>query len=374
MKTNILKSLAGTAAIFFATHCANAQTNIPANNASNVSTQNVSTASSGNNSVNGSPSATGVTGVGSTTPANSQTISGNSMNATNIGSTNSVTVTTTNTTVFVNSATATTTSSGANISKGRNLHNLLSRLHNTRLSGKNNLTARLLAAGSNSGNNGNPVRAKVANVATDNSPNNSSDAVTGMQTVNFDLTFFEQDSNGSDTNGTLIKKSVTSSDIIAALGNVTGNNFSSDARLILVDTTSCPGTIEVLDGSNTTDVSSYFTVSNSETQVTSQNGNGSGRINLAALKNGNIRNALNTQETLSILYVTFDSNGVTNANTSNANFGFAVDGLNITHSAATSNSSNAGYVKADVSGTGTDPNGLSAVVTGTITVSGGSNP
>ena len=78
------------------------------------------------------------------------------------------------------------------------------------------------------------------------------------------------------------------------------------------------------------------------------------------------------ETTYSILYVTFNANGVTNSvsDTNNVATGlsFNVNGFNVTAGATNSDA-----VNADVSGTGTDTNGAPAVIKGTIIVSGKNN-
>ncbi|HEU5396636.1 MAG TPA: hypothetical protein VFV81_05670, partial [Verrucomicrobiae bacterium] len=202
----------------------------------NVTTQSVTSA--GNNAVNGAPGSFGITGVGVTTPANSVTTSQSGSGNVSAG------------TNGVSANTGATTNSTASAKTGSGLSG------NSMIAAEKNrtqttsLAQRLINAGSISRGSGSATSASSA----DSNPNSVSASGTNSnltQNIHFDLTFYEAASNrvGNDI---VTPVAVTDGDIIAALGNATGNQFSGGAQLILATDatlTNSPGVIEVLDGS-----------------------------------------------------------------------------------------------------------------------------
>lgn len=97
-----------------------------------------------------------------------------------------------------------------------------------------------------------------------------------VQNIFFELTFYAQ---GPTTHpGTNVTKEtinefrVNTKDIIAALGQATSNNFSASARLVSVrdaTSTNSQRKVEVRDGSNVVDVTSYFNIAAAETNILS---------------------------------------------------------------------------------------------------------
>ncbi|HEU6447471.1 MAG TPA: hypothetical protein VFV23_03420 [Verrucomicrobiae bacterium] len=362
MRTNILKSLVGIAAVFAAAQIASAQVNTNNVNpsGSNVTTQNV-TAASGINSASGGPGALDVTGVGATTPANSLTVRNNA-SPTNSVMTNS-------TTTVSETPAAFGATFNFNHHRGRGiLTALLERRANMRNNSRagNGLVARLLRAGSiSSGGSG---TAKTNSTRTSNALTANAFSGGTPQAVDFNLTFFERGGNGA-----IAKRPVTSSDIIASLGSSTSNDFSTNAVLIYTaNTNGGADTIEVEDGNNVVDVSNYFSVSNSETQVSGTMNSGdinsdtNSNSETGQAGNGRLQNILSRFNTLSILHVTFNSAGAASGER-NADLSFRVSGFNTTSASGTN--SGPQTVNANVSGIGRD-NGAPAIVTGTITVNG----
>jgi hypothetical protein len=97
-----------------------------------------------------------------------------------------------------------------------------------------------------------------------------------VQNIIFELTFFAQGPTNHPTANTttvaIDKFRVTTKDVIAALGQATSNNFSASARLVSVrdaTSTNSQRTIEVRDGTNVVDVTSYFKITTAETNILS---------------------------------------------------------------------------------------------------------
>jgi hypothetical protein len=183
-----------------------------------------------------------------------------------------------------------------------------------------------------------------------------------VQNINFELTFFAQGpTNHPSTNVTIVtinKFRVTTRDIITALGQATSNNFSCRARLVSVHdatSTNSARVIEVRDGTNVVDVTSYFNITTAETNM----------LSVHSLVYNNISgNGL--EKTEGIFHLTLSNTSNTNLVTSLDLSGFA------TTTTAVFKSGNliVDEIDADVAGTGVGKNGVPAVVKGRIDIEG----
>lgn len=182
-----------------------------------------------------------------------------------------------------------------------------------------------------------------------------------VQNINFELTFCAQGpTNHPAANTTVVTVNrfrVTTKDIIAALGQATTNDFSAAARLVSVRDATSTNTlrkIEVRDGSNRVDVTSYFRLTPNVSSVASVH---SLQYNSA------------TGISTGIRYGIF-SLAMTNANmTANLDLtGFATT----THASLKEGNVVLGVddIDAAVAGSGTSSNGMPAVVTGLIGIEG----
>ena len=182
-----------------------------------------------------------------------------------------------------------------------------------------------------------------------------------VQNIIFELTFFVQGPTNHPTahitTVTINKFRVTTKDVIAALGQATTNSFSARARLVSVrDATSTNSSkkIEVRDGSNVVDVTSYFNITTTETNI------------------------------LSVHSLVFDSatgigsgvtDGIFHLTLTNANLtaSLDLDGFaTITHTGIKSGNASLGVDEIDavVAGSGMGSNGVPAVVNGLVGIKG----
>lgn len=181
-----------------------------------------------------------------------------------------------------------------------------------------------------------------------------------VQNIKFELTFFTQGpTNQPSTNVTIVtinKFRVTTKDIIAALGQATSNHFSPHAKLVSVsDATSTNSSrmIEVRDGTNTVDVTSFFNLTTTET-------NGPSVHSLVY----NSKTGNGVAKTVGIFHLTL-SNTNTNAMASLDLSGFAT-----TTSVVCKTNLVVDDIDADVAGSGKGTNGVPAVVEGRIDIDG----
>jgi hypothetical protein len=202
-----------------------------------------------------------------------------------------------------------------------------------------------------------------------------------VQKVNFSLTFYEQgNTNLVSKKGVLRTTTVevnkvrmTTRDLIAALGTATTNNFSAKAQLVSVrdaNSSSNAAAIQVRDGTNVVDVSSFFARTNGDTSVHgSVLDNADGKLKGVAysLQQFVVADAAATALSVTNLL------GVLPTGT-NLNLTLNVNGFTTTTYSTLSLKNGAtaviDEVSADVSGTGVDVNGAPAIVKGTIDFSG----
>jgi hypothetical protein len=182
-----------------------------------------------------------------------------------------------------------------------------------------------------------------------------------VQNIEFELAFFAQGpTNHPSPNITAVtinKFRVTTKTIIAALGQATANNFSAQARLVSVrdvTATNSTRTIEVRDGANVVDVTSYFNITTAETNI----------LSVHSLR-FNSTTGIGTAMADGIFHLTLTNASMT-ASLDLA--GFA------TTTAAGIKSGNAvlsvDEINAAVAGSGTGSNGVPAVVNGLIKIKG----
>jgi hypothetical protein len=179
-----------------------------------------------------------------------------------------------------------------------------------------------------------------------------------VQNISFTLTFYEQGPTNHPTANitrvTVNRIKVTTKDVIAAIGAATTNNFSANARLVLVkDITSATNVsfVEIRDGTNPpVDVSSFFSRTESfsvgSSFFNSMTGIGSG------VKYSDYHLAL----TNSTLTAGLELRGFAVTTHTSIKDGDVVIGVD--------------EVDADVAGTGVDTNGVPAVVSGSVSIAG----
>jgi hypothetical protein len=181
-----------------------------------------------------------------------------------------------------------------------------------------------------------------------------------VQNLNFELTFLTQGPTNHPTADktkiTVNKFRVTTKDIIAALGKATTNDFSPRAKLVSVqDATSTNSVrqIEVRDGTNIVDVSSYFTFTTSVSNI----------ISVHSLEYDS-STGVGSGVRYSIFHLT-----LTNASSATLDLGgFATT----THTSIKDGAVvlSADEVEAAVAGAGVGTNGVPAVVNGFISTTG----
>ena len=179
-----------------------------------------------------------------------------------------------------------------------------------------------------------------------------------VQHISFALTFYEQGPTNhptlDKTTVAVNKFAVTTKTIIAAIGAATSNDFSANAKLVLVqDATLSNGVsiVEIRDGTNTpVNVTSFFSKTNSNS-VHSLHFNGATGIG-SGLKYSDFQLAVTNSAMLASLNLS----------------GFAIT----THTSIKDKETVIGVdtVEADVAGTGTDTNGVPAVVNGSVNILG----
>ena len=182
-----------------------------------------------------------------------------------------------------------------------------------------------------------------------------------VQNINFELTFFTQGPTNhpkaDTTKITIDKFRVTTKTIIAALGVATSNSFSASARLVSVrdaTSTNSTRTIEVRDGSNVVDVTSYFNITTAETNL----------LSVHSLQYSAVT-GIGTAET----------DGIFHLSLTNANLAASLDlgGFATTASAGIKSGHvilSVDEINAAVAGAGTGSNGVPAVVNGLIKITG----
>jgi len=193
-----------------------------------------------------------------------------------------------------------------------------------------------------------------------------------VQNIGFNLVFYEQGTNLSTnlpTDLSLKRLRVTTKDIIAALGTATSNSFSADARLVLVTdlaSTNGAGTIEIQEGTNAVDVSSYFTETNSAFSVTGSFYKGGDNGWMVGLDNDSHHDGkLAGSITYDILHLTLAGPKLKAR--------LDVNGFNATTQTTLANNGTSISVDetiASVAGTGADVDGTPAIIQGSITILG----
>jgi hypothetical protein len=180
-----------------------------------------------------------------------------------------------------------------------------------------------------------------------------------VQDISFTLTFYEQGpTNVSGTTTTIAVKKikVTTKDVIAAIGSATTNSFSSKAKLVLVRDASSITNVsfyEIRDGTNPpVDITGFFSRSQSDTVYGSSYDSATG---------------IDTGVNYSVLHILLANASLT--------AGLDLKGFATTTHASIKDKADhtvigVDTIEADVSGTGVDINGVSAVVNGSVSILG----
>jgi hypothetical protein len=182
-----------------------------------------------------------------------------------------------------------------------------------------------------------------------------------VQNISFELTFFTQGpTNHPSADITTIKVDkfrVTSKDIIAALGEATTNNFSAKARLVSVrDATSTNSVryIEVRDGTNIVDVSRFFNLTTSETNVISVRS--SNYNSITEIDSGVVYSIIHLTLTQTNLTASLNLSGFASTKHTSIKDGGIVLGVD--------------EIDAAVAGSGMGTNGVPAIATGRMNFTG----
>jgi hypothetical protein len=152
--------------------------------------------------------------------------------------------------------------------------------------------------------------------------------------------------NGSNTTQTVVSAQVTTKTVIQALGTALGVTFSSKAQLeAILDTSGTLQSIVVTNGGQQTDVTSFFTITD---------------VNFVSKTRTNDSTGASTQTQYGIREFSFTSSG-----------GLSFDVQGFATIAASTSSGTAGTTTlvqytATVAGSGTDANGNTMVLKGTI--------
>ncbi len=176
-----------------------------------------------------------------------------------------------------------------------------------------------------------------------------------VQNINFQFTVFEQGpTNKPSANVTVIKMDttrLTTKDIIVVLGTATKNTFSKAARLVRVTGINGGlGSIEVRDGANVVDVTSYFAGSGNSTEIGSSTSNS--------------KSGISSGVTMSLFHLSL-------GNVAPASL--TADGLATTHYSTVIFKKVPVEVddfRANLAGSGTDTSGAPFVTSGSLTVLG----
>ena len=180
-----------------------------------------------------------------------------------------------------------------------------------------------------------------------------------VQDISFTLTFYEQGAtnhNGTITTINVNKIKVTTKDVIAAIGAATTNSFSSKAKLVLVRDASSTTNVsfyEIRDGTNPpVDVTGFFSRSQSDSVYGSSYDSATG---------------IDTGVNYSVLHILLANASLT--------AGLDLKGFaTTTHASIKDKADNTvigvDTIEADVSGTGVDTHGVSAVVNGSVSILG----
>jgi hypothetical protein len=192
-----------------------------------------------------------------------------------------------------------------------------------------------------------------------------------VQNVDFSLVFYEQgptNSVGNVTKAVVKKVRVTTKDIIAALGAATTNSFSAKAKLVFVINGTNSASIQVRDNGGIVDASEFFATTNSPVSVHSFTLN-SARQTLTGTTYADFQLLLtnNAPSFLNLPLLSTNSNLTASLNL----HGFAT----ITHADIVVGHDSTKVIgvddiDADVSGTGVDTNGVSAVIAGKVSITG----
>ena len=188
-----------------------------------------------------------------------------------------------------------------------------------------------------------------------------------VQNVTFDLTLYEPGPTNVPPPAPVKLLRVTTADLIAALGAATSNSFSHDARLVLVTdlgASKAAESLEIRDGTNTVDVSGYFTATNSELSV-SGTAPPDDLLGLISGLGADLRRAHELPVTYDILYLRMAGH--------NLKARLEVSGFNTTlHTTLDDDGLNVSVdeVSASVAGTGAGVDGTPAIVQGTVSVLG----
>jgi len=201
-----------------------------------------------------------------------------------------------------------------------------------------------------------------------------------VQKINFSLVFYEQGNTNQNVKKGVLRTTtvavntmrMTTRDLIAALGTATTNSFSAKAQLVFVrdaNSLSNAAAVQVRDGTNVVDVSSFFARTNGDITVHgSVLDNANGKLkgvayNLqqfivadAAATASSLTNVLNILPAGTKLVLTLNLSGFTTTAYST----LTLNGGKIVID----------EISADVSGTGVDVNGTPALVKGTVDFSG----